>query len=123
VNTLKAVAENANKGIDFYLLVGGFLDEYYRTPTELRSALLCDRPEDTKQREYLPFLASTAHKLANDDGLTPPAWIFEERCYLRDEPFFACRAKGKLRLLFLYKSPIEFKHRNLFVDENVLVRV
>ena len=28
-----------------------------------------------------------------------------------------------MKLSFMYKSPSEFKHRNLFVDENVLMRV
>ena len=41
---------------------------------------------------------------------------------MQEKPFFGCNAKGDLRLLFMYKSPAEFKHRNLFVDENVLER-
>ena len=72
----------------------------------------------------MPFFAATAHKLADDYGFTAPCWAFEQRCYLPGEkPYFGCGAKGNLRLLFMYKSPPEFKHRNLFVDENVLARV
>jgi hypothetical protein len=72
--------------------------------------------------EYVPFLAATVHKLALDYGLIPPWWVFEKRCYLPGmSPYFDCNATGRLRLLFMYKSPSEFKHRNLFVDENVLL--
>jgi hypothetical protein len=74
-------------------------------------------------RELLSFSAATAHKLANDYGLEVPAWVFSKRYYMSDSPYFGCNAKGDLRMLFMYKSPAEFKHRNLFVDENVLSRV
>jgi hypothetical protein len=74
--------------------------------------------------ELAPFLAATAHKLANDCGQAAPKWTFERRGYLPGmKPYFGCNAKGNLRLLFMYKSPAEFKHRNLFVDENALDRV
>jgi hypothetical protein len=118
------VSLDTNAGGDFYLLLGDFLDEFYRTAPELRAEVICEGPEDMDKPEYVPFLASAAHKLANDYGLAPPNWVFERRCYLPGmKPHFACGAQGNLRLLFMYKSPPEFKHRNLFVDENVLTRV
>ena len=67
--------------------------------------------EFIEQSEYPPFAAATAHKLANDYGLKCPDWIFENYCYMQDKPFFACNAKSNLRLLFMYKSPSEFKQR------------
>jgi hypothetical protein len=86
--------------------------------------MISDPPLDMSNVVHLPFLASVAHKLANDYYLAIPSWVFEKRCYLPgDEPFFACHARGDLRLLFMYISPSEFKHRNLFVNENVLLRV
>jgi hypothetical protein len=113
-----------NAGGNFYLLLGDFLDEFYRASPERRAELIRERPADMDGPEYVPFLASTAHKLANDYGLDPPHWVFEQRCYLPGmKPHFACGARGNLCLLFMYKSPLEFKHRNLFVDENVLTRV
>ena len=123
MNSMKNISIQAHAGRDFYLLLGDFLEEYYAAPPEKKTQMLSEPPDNVSRREGLPFLAATAHKLCNDDGISPPAWVFDERCYLRDAPFFACRAKGNLRLLFMYKSPIEFKHRNLFVDENALVRV
>ena len=124
MNSIADIAKKTNAGGDFYLLLGNFLDAFYKASANVRAQMISEPPEGMDRPEYVPFLASAAHKLANDYGLEPPRWAFEKRCYLPGRnPFFACNAKGKLRLLFMYKSPAEFKHRNLFVDENVLGRV
>jgi hypothetical protein len=124
VESIYYISLDTNAGGDFYLLLSDFLDAFYRTAPEHRAELIREQPADMDRPEYVPFLASTAHKLANDYGLKPPLWTFERRCYLPGrKPHFACDARGNLRLLFMYKSPPEFKHRNLFVDENVLMRV
>ncbi|MCL2767565.1 MAG: hypothetical protein FWE49_02430 [Synergistaceae bacterium] len=124
MENINNISKKANAGEDFYLLLGDFLDTFYKALPEIQMQIICDPPEDMDKQEYVPFLASTVHKLANDYSLIPPQWIFEKRCYLSGKsPHFACNAKGNLRLLFMYKSPSEFKHRNLFVDENVLSRV
>jgi hypothetical protein len=124
MESIYKISINTNAGGNFYLLLGDFLDEFYRTAPELRAELIRAQPENMSRPEYVPFLASTAHKLANDYGIESPRWTFEQRCYLPGaKPHFACNARGNLRLLFMYKSPPEFKHRNLFVDENVLTRV
>jgi hypothetical protein len=124
VESIYKISAGTNAGGDFYLLLGDLLDEFYAASPEWWPEMLRERPEDMGRPEYVPFLASVAHKLANDNGLEPPKWVFERRCYLPGtRPHFACDARGKLKLLFMYKSPPEFKHRGLFVDENVLVRV
>ena len=126
MDTIQNVLLNARNGGDFYLLLGDFLDEFYRSEQSVRERMIeappCGGALDAP-KEYLSFSAATAHKLANDYALTVPDWVFDKRYYMTGNPFFACRAKGNLRLLFMYKSPAEFKHRNLFVDENVLSRV
>jgi hypothetical protein len=124
MNSIKKIAHETNAGGDFYLLLGDFLDEFYKAAPEIQIEMLREKPDDMKRSEFIPFLAASAHKLADDGALRPPRWTFERRCYLPGmKPHFGCNAKGNLRLLFMYKSPIEFKHRNLFVDENVLTRV
>ena len=110
-------------GRDFYLCLGDFLDEFYRADDNTREDMIKNSTDFCLPKEQLAYLAASVHKLANTYGIEPPEWVFDERCYLRDKPFFGCNATGNLRLLFMYKSPMEFKHRNLFVDENVLVRV
>ena len=118
------ISVRTNNGNDFYLLLGDFLDAFYRSDIEMRAEMIADAPVDMEKPEFVPLLAATAHKLAIDYGIIPPQWAFESRCYLAGmAPHFACNAEGNLRLLFMYKSPSEFKHRNLFVDENVLTRV
>ena len=124
MNSIYNISRATNAGSDFYLLLGDFLDEFYKSAPNIRAEMIRDRPEGMGSPELIPFLAAAAHKLVNDYNLNTPDWIFEQRCYLPGaQPYFACGAKGNLRLLFMYKSPAEFKHRNLFVDENVLTRV
>ena len=124
MDSINSISKETNAGSDFYLLLGNFLDAFYKEPSFVQAQMIRESPEDMDRQEYVPFLASTAHKLANDYELEPPRWVFEKRCYLSGRnPHFACNAKGSLRLLFMYKSPSEFKHRNLFVDENVLARI
>ena len=118
----KVTAETLS-GRDFYLCLGDFLDEFYNADDEMRISMLKSPPEFMIPQEHLAYLAAAVHKLSNDYGIKAPDWVFDEMCFLRDKPFFGCGAKGDLRLLFMYKSPPEFKYRNLFVDENVLKRV
>ena len=118
------ISVRTNAGDDFYLLLGDFLDAFYSVDCDTRANMIASAPIDMEKPEYVPFLAATTHKLAVDYGMVSPQWTFDPRCYLSGmTPYFACNAKGNLRLLFMYKSPSEFKHRNLFVDENVLARV
>ena len=118
-----AVSKKTLAGRDFYLCLGDFLDEFYSGDNDLREKMIKNAPDFSLSNENLSYLASSIHKLANDYKIEPPNWVYDERCYMRGKPFFGCSASGNLRLLFMYKSPTEFKHRNLFVDENVLVRV
>ena len=124
MDTIFDISAKTNAGADFYLQLGDFLDSFYRASDNEKADMIAMAPDDMEKPEYVPFLASAAHKLADDSKMPPPKWVFEGRCYLPgDKPHFACKAKGNLRLWFMYKSPSEFKHRNLFVDENVLSRV
>jgi len=124
MDTIYNISARTNAGADFYLLLGDFLDSFYRSPDNEKAVMIAYAPIDMVKPEYIPFLASVAHKLADDFDITPPDWVFDTRCYLPgNKPHFACNAKSNLRLWFMYKSPPEFKHRNLFVDENVLSRV
>ena len=122
MDTRTVMTETA-AGRDFYLCLGEFLDEFYSKGDSGRRAMILPSPGFDVKKEHVAYLAATVHKLANDYNIEAPEWVFDRRCYLQDKPFFGCNAKGDLRLLFMYKSPAEFKHRNLFVDENVLNRV
>jgi len=123
--TISRAMEQLSGGEDFYIVLGDFLDEFYRLDVTLRQLMISETPPARANvpREHAALLAASAHKLANDYGLTVPAWVMDKKFKLTDEPYFDCNAKGNLRLLFMYKSPTEFKYRNLFVDENFLTRV
>jgi len=123
MNTKTSFCENDR---DFYLVLGDFLDAFYRADNNNKKMMIENPPDDVGKigRINASFLASAVHKLANDNKINPPEWVFDKCFYLDGTaPFFGCRAKGQLRQYYLYTSPPEFKHRNLFVDANVLERV
>lgn len=123
--TVSKSIERINNGTDFYISLGDFLDEFYRSDNKIRQKMIDNEPLafDNVKKEYFALFAASSHKLANDYGLQVPAWVMHKKYRMLDRPYFDCNAKGNLRLLFMYKSPLEFKHKNLFVDENFLVRV
>jgi hypothetical protein len=126
VSSIQDILMKTLTGADFHVLLGDYLDEFYRSDKNIQQQMLDTQPSGDalkNPQEHLSFAASAVHKLANDHDLVVPRWVFDKIYYMFDKPFFGCKAKGNLRLLFMYKSPAEFKHRNLFVDENVLVRV
>jgi len=106
----QTVTSETLAGRDFYLSLGDFLDEFYRADKNQRKEMPYTQPDFSISKSELAFLAASVHRLANEHGMEPPEWVFDESCYMRDEPFFGCNAKGNLRLLFMYKSPPEFKH-------------
>jgi len=123
--TVSQSIDQLSRGENFYIVLGDFLDEFYCSDPTARISMIAEAPTSyvNVSREHAALFAATAHKLANDYNLEVPAWVMDKKFRLTDEPYFDCNAKGDLRLLFMYKSPTEFKYRNLFVDEKFLVRV
>jgi hypothetical protein len=123
-DSIYKISENTIKGQDFDLLLGNFLDDFYYSDSETKNLMIKIAPLDMPLQIQVPYLAAIAHKLANDFELDVPSWVFEKRCYLPgDKPYFGCFLKGKLPLLFMYISPAEFIHRNIFICNNALTRV
>ena len=123
--TIEQAVYRLNSGEDFWVSFGDFLDEFYRQSDSVRQQMIVGEPTNYPQinKSYKALFAAAVHKLANDYNIETPDWVWNRKYYMTEQPFFDCNAKGNLRLLFMYKSPTEFKHRNLFVDENILVRV
>ncbi|MEW5953941.1 MAG: hypothetical protein AB1815_09465 [Bacillota bacterium] len=120
----QVIAESA-EGRDFSLSLRGFLDHFYavRDKNEM-FALIGREPlhyENVPAYQYA-LCAAAAHKLANDHGLRVPSWVWREKYYMK-EMYFGNIGKGRLRIYNMLYSPAEFKHRGLFVDENILMRV
>jgi hypothetical protein len=121
--TLHKVSTLVNKGYGFFHFLSEFLDDFYSAPTDVKAALIEETPEDMPDPTNVPYMAATAHKLANDYGLVPPCWVFEKRCYLPgDMPYVVGCVTGPLRVHYYFYSPPEFKHRNIFTSENTLSR-
>lgn len=123
--TVNQAIQRIQNGENFWIPFGDFLDEFYRQSDLNRKQMISDEPMNCTHvaDSDKAMFAATVHKLANDYHLEVPDWVWNSEYYMTENPFFDCNAKGDLRLLFMYKSPTEFKHRNLFVDENILVRV
>ncbi len=125
-NELRQVITESAKGNDFSLSLRGFLDVFYsyRNEREKMDALIKTEPENYQNVPDYQYAmcAATANKLANDFKLKVPTWVWKDKYYLK-EMFFGGIGKTRLRMYNMLYSPAEFKHRGLFVDENILMRV
>jgi hypothetical protein len=122
--TIYSVSEKTNKGRNFFLMHNNFLEDFYNAPDSEKELLIQKSPEDMSDNAFVPFLAATAHKLANDYNLSVPDWVFERRCFVPSaEPYFEAGVRGNLALWFMYTAPAEFKYRNIYVCGDVLTRV
>ena len=117
INSLSQENEDAS------VLFGNFLDSYYRADIEKRERMLAEEPKVYQNVRVIDYvnIAATVHKLARDSGISVPSWVFKKK-YYTEEPYFPVRHPD-LRLVYMFESPSEFKHRNMFVSENVLSRV
>jgi len=123
---LKAVITESARGNDFSLSLRGFLDVFYSCKDDKESMfdLIKREPKYYKSVPDYQYAmcAATANKLANDYDLVVPSWVWKNRYYMK-EMYFGSIRKGRLRMYNMLYSPAEFKHRGLFVDENILTRV
>jgi hypothetical protein len=123
---LRQVIVESAKDNDFSLSMRGFLDVFYccKNDKEKMCDLIRREPlhfQNVPDYQYA-MCAATAHKLANDYDLEVPAWVWKKKYYMK-EMYFGGIRKGRLRMYNMLYSPAEFKHRGLFVDDDILVRV
>lgn len=120
--SLAEVAEWTSDRQAFHLDVSEFVDEFRRSPTELRLAQeprrLVGVYDDGDVADA--YLAAVAVSLAREIREPPPAWACVEDRKLR-RPWFAWPGPA-LRATLLAESPAPFRERNLFVSANVLSR-
>ena len=123
---ISQVIEESARGKDFSLSLRGFLDVFYSCKDNKIKmyALIKMEPGFCKKVPGYQYAicAATAHKLANDFGLKVPSWVWKQKYYMK-EMYFGNINKGSLRIYNMLYSPPEFKHRGLFLDENILFRV
>jgi hypothetical protein len=100
--------------------IGQFLDDF-RLANDKR-VLIKDEPAGGEAR-VLCLLAAIAHKLANDNGLDPPGWVFKPE-YVFPQPAYTFDTQNEeYQKVLRETSPPEFAQRNIFYGANVLSRV
>ena len=73
METIRNVLDEAFRGRDFDLLLGDFLDAFYRSEKTDRQKMIEECPYGEglgNRQERLAFAAAATHKLANDYGLS-----------------------------------------------------
>lgn len=123
---LRQVITESAKGNDFSLSLRGFLDIFYSCKDDKEKMFALIKREPQFYKNVLDYqyamCAATANKLSNDYDLEVPSWVWKDRYYMK-EMYLGGIRKGRLRIYNMLYSPAEFKHRGLFVDENILMRV
>jgi len=76
--SVKDIFEDVKKGTQFGLCFGEFLDEFYAAQSQEKALMISKEPirHEAVERYLYAYAASAIHKLANDYGLTVPAWVF-----------------------------------------------
>ena len=108
---------------DFTLAFGQFLDDFRFAPVEEKYRLIQDEPKcESADRTILCHAAAAVHKLANDNGLDAPEWVFDP-VFIMPEPYYARGTRNVEFQRFLVEtSPPEYASRNMFFGDNVLMR-
>jgi len=109
---------------NFTLSFSQFLDDFRFAPDDEKYRLIEDEPKhEGIDRVILCHAAAAVHKLANDNGLDVPKWVFD-LAYIMPEPYYAHNTLNvEFQRYLLETSPPEYATRNVFFGDNVLVRV
>jgi len=103
------------------LSIGQFLDDFKHTKN--KHLLIEDEPVGCSDIATLCLLASIAHKLANDNELEPPEWVFKPE-YSFPQPVYTFNTQNKeYQKVLRETSPPEFAQRNMYYGANVISRV
>jgi len=117
--TLRLIAD----GVDPWLALGQFLDDWRRTgPTHRRSLIGEPLPDvSAKHRRWAALLAAAVDSLCSQDRVVPPPWTSRPE-YRLSEPWFLYPG-WRLRAWQLAETPVPFRMRNIFGGDRILARV
>jgi len=109
---------------NFTLAFGQFLDDFRFASDEEKYNLIVDEPKrEGVDRVILCHAAAAVHKLANDNNLDVPLWVYDHT-YIMPEPYYAHNTQSIDFQKYLHEtSPPEYATRNVFFGDNVLLRV
>ena len=98
-----------------------FLDDFRLVENKL--ALIRDEPEAGVDTQTLCLAAAIAHKLANDNDLDPPEWVYKPE-YIFPHPLYTFNTQNEeYKKVLRETTPTEFAQRNIFYGSNVISRV
>jgi len=109
-------------GVDPWVAVGQFLDDWWRTAPAARCDLIREAPSNvpSEQLRWAALLAGAVEWLCATDGLACPAWTRRPE-YQLAEPWFLYPG-WRLRAWQLVDTPAAFKSRNIFGGDRILSR-
>jgi len=111
--TKQAMIDDGNH---WYVPFMDFVDEFRRS----RDLRLVVTPMKSDHPRYEALLASTIEYLCDEQGIEPPAWVWEvPSC---KDPWFVSGSEN-LKAIAIAQSPAHFRRRKIFVLENFLSRV
>ncbi len=110
-------------GVDPWLAVGQFLDDWRRTDPAQRPRLATEPPPAVSEQHlrWAALLAAAGEWLSIQDGLPPPPWTRRSE-YRLPEPWFLYPG-WRLRAWQLVETPVAFRIRNIFGGDRILARV
>ncbi len=108
----------------FGIFFATFLDYFYRAGLKQRFLMVKEEPvkyENISIGKYA-YIAGSVENLCRKYEVEFPKWVYKDKYFLK-EPYFSLNAKGMLRVVLVIESPIEYRMRNVFVNDNTLTRV
>jgi hypothetical protein len=121
--TAAATVRLISDGVDPWLAIGHFLDDWRRTGPADRLRLASEPPAAVTGPDlrWAALLAAAVECLCAQDGLPFPSWTSRPE-YRLSEPWFLY-AGSRLRAWQLVDTPAAFKARNIFGGDRILDRV
>ena len=98
-----------------------FLDDFKWIENKL--ALIEDEPAADGDAKTRCLAAAIVHKLANDNGLDPPKWVYKPE-YIFPQPVYTFNTQNEeYKKVLRETTPVEFAQRNIYYGSNVISRV
>jgi hypothetical protein len=127
LETAKQAYDHVLRGVDLWIAMGNFLDDWYRAEDDQRRAMVREpiaaAPANSLELQRAAALfAAVIDWLSwiNSPRLATPRWVSEARFTLR-EPWFIWPGPS-MRVWQLVHSPAPFRMRNIFTDESIVSR-
>jgi len=120
----KVTISDAVASHNFTLAFGQFLDDFRFASDVEKQKLIAEEPmREGVDHLVLCHAAAAVHKLANDNELDVPLWVYDPS-YVLPEPYYAHNVQNIEFKRYLHEtSPPEYATRNVFFGDNVLLRV